>query len=409
MTDQSYEGLRKRLLTRRSADLGLSRKPGRPAWGVVMETSTDEGVSTLVTTDDGTATLLLSGGGGVHLTKDRWPYSAATRLVTAAADFMLECAPAWSYPLPEAGMIKFYLLTFDGVLTAEAAPKDLALGKSPFSDLYYAAHDVLTLTQLVSQDPNWQSYGPMEDESGGAGKKPPQILPEMPSGGTSAAPSQQTVSRRAEAQRAAAESTSPTPTAPEPTAPEPTAPEPTPAKARSVDTALTQAAPAATPRSDLLLRAAARNDVEEVAKLLADGHDHEPNAKGVTPLMGAAHAGALEPLRLLLAAGAPVDVNDPHGYTALMLACNAGHAVCVRLLLGAGAHVEARDGEGMTSIMFAAQSGHDDIVRILMERGADPDATSDKGKTAVSLAKQKGHEKTVSILTGGYELPRMGE
>ncbi len=53
MTDETYEGLRKRALTRRSADLGLSRKPGRPVWGVVMETSTDDGITTLVATDDG--------------------------------------------------------------------------------------------------------------------------------------------------------------------------------------------------------------------------------------------------------------------------------------------------------------------------------------------------------------------
>ncbi len=52
-------------------------------------------------------------------------------------------------------MIRFYLLTFDGVLTAEAPPKELASGKSPFSDLFYAAHDVLFLTRLVSQDPDW--------------------------------------------------------------------------------------------------------------------------------------------------------------------------------------------------------------------------------------------------------------
>jgi hypothetical protein len=281
-------------------------------------------------------------------------------------------------------MIRFYLLTYDGVLTAEAPPKELSLGKSHFSDLYYAAHDVLTLTRLVSQDPSWQSYGPMTDKAGGTGKKPPQVLPEMPS---KAAPTTQPAAPSKAAGQAA-----------------PTAQAETP----PVETTLAGATPSAGPRSDALLRAAARNDVEEVARLLAEGHDHEPNAKGVTPLMGAAHAGALEPLRLLLAAGAPVDARDAHGYTALMLACNAGHAVCVRLLLGAGAAIDSKDEESQTSIMFAAQNGHDDIVRILMERGADPDAKSSKGLTAAALATQKGHQGTASLLMAGYELPRLG-
>jgi hypothetical protein len=386
MTDQTYESLRKRSLTRRSADLGLTRKPGRPVWGVVMETSTDEGVTTLVATDDGSATLLLSTGGGIHLSRDHWPYAAATRLITAAADFMLECAPAWSYPLPDSGMIRFYLLTFDGVLTAEAPPKELASGRSPFSNLFYSAHDVLTLTRLVSEDPDWISYRP----SPGGNASTKHILPEL-------APQQSSVASPATPVTTPAQfALTPEPLNP---APEPPLTAPT----------MPVTAPAQTAKSDLLLRAAARNDVDEVARLLAEGHDHEPNAKGVTPLMGAAHAGALEPLRLLLAAGAPVDARDDHGYTALMLACNAGHAVCVRLLLGARAEVEAHDNDGMTSLMFAAQGGHDDIVRILMERGADPNAANVRGISAVSLARQKGHEQTVSILLAGYELPRLAQ
>lgn len=99
---------------------------------------------------------------------------------------------------------------------------------------------------------------------------------------------------------------------------------------------------------------AAKNDVDEVARLLAKGHDPAPNSKGLTPLMAAAHAGALEPLRLLLAAGAPVDIHGSHGFTALMFAAHAGHVVRARLLLGAGAEVQARDGDGSTPIMFAA-------------------------------------------------------
>ena len=45
-----------------------------------------------------------------------------------------------------------------------------------------------------------------------------------------------------------------------------------------------------------------KNDVDELGRLLALGHDYGPNDAGMTPLMAAAHAGSLEPLRLLPAA-----------------------------------------------------------------------------------------------------------
>jgi len=347
MTDETYESQRKRAFMRRSADLGLRRQPGRPVWGVVMETNEKNGVTTVVATDDGALSLLTSSGSSIHLTKDQWPSSAGTRLIGAAGDFLFECSPAWAYPLPENGMVRFYLLTFDGVVTTEAPERDLAAGERPLSDLYYAGHDALFLAQLVSKDPNWRSYKPAARPAAGpapaavAAQPPIQTPPELP---------------------------------------------------------VVETPPAEAKGSAVLMRAAGKNDVDEVARLLAEGHSHGPTDNGITPLMAAAHAGALEPLRLLLAAGAPLDIQESHGYTALMLACNAGHAVCVRLLLGAGADPHLTDDEGLTSLMFAAKNGHNDVVRILLERGADPIALNERGLSAVILAKQKGHTETVAIL-----------
>jgi len=345
MTKETYENLRKRALARRSADLGLSRIPGRPVWGVIMEIGAKDGVTSVVATDDGVLSLLTSAGGAIHLTKDDWPCSAGTRLIGAAGDYLFQCSPAWAYPLPENGMTRFYLLTFDGVMTAEAPLAELASGRSPFSNLYYDGHDACFLARLVTENPDWRSH--------------------RPATGTGAGP---------EAEAGA---------------------EPPVGETEDAETP-----PVEAPGSDLLLRAAADDDVDEVATLLAQGHSLGPNAKGITPLMAAAHAGALEPLRLLLAAEAPVDSRDAQGYTALMLACNAGHDVCARLLLGAGADIQAGDHEGFTAIMFAAKNGHNKVVRLLMERGADPTATADAGLSAISLATQKGHTQTVSILLG---------
>lgn len=356
-TAETYERLRERALMRRSADLGLTRVPGRPAWGVLMEIGSAEGVNTIVATDDGAVSLFASGGGDtIHLTMSDWPHQTGARFIGAAGDCLFECAPAWAHPSPEAGMIRFYLLTFDGVVTAEAQAEELAAGNAPLSPLFYAGHDVLTLARLVSSEPDWAEHRPASAQTEGV---PPQAGDQS-------------------GDEAPAEGEAQAPTGP----PKDDTP------------------PSRTSRSDPLLRAAAKNDVNEVARLLAKGHDPAPNSKGLTPLMAASHAGALEPLRLLLAAGVPVDIHDSNGFTALMLACNAGHAVCARLLLGAGADVRARDGDGSTPIMFAARHGYDDIVRLLMERDADPTAVNSQGLSAIGLATQKGYTRTVAILLG---------
>lgn len=372
MSDETFESRRKHALIRRSADLGLRRAPGRPVWGVLMETSAPDGVTTIVATDDGALSLLKDSGDSLQLTKDEWPCGAGSRLIGAAGDFLFECSPAWAYPLAESGMTRFYLLTFDGVMTVEAPLAELASGRHPLSDLYYAGYDVLFLARLLKQDPGWMSRKPA----------PGHVL----------------------ARVEAVDETSPTVTS-EPAPAGQAMSEPpkdaTPHAGTSAAGNPPAGAPAtAAPGSEPLVRAAAKNDVDEVARLLARGHDWGPNSKGVTPLMAAAHAGALEPLRLLLAAGVPVDIRESHGYTALMLAGNAGHDVCVRLLLGAGADLHACDEEGFTSLMFAAKNGHDAVVRILMERGADPNKTSRSGMSAVTLAAQKGHTSTTATLLG---------
>lgn len=85
MTGETYESERKRALTRRSADLGLRRAPGRPVWGVVMEMGAEDGVTSVVATDDGAVSLLTSLGCSVHLTRSDWPHNAGARLMARQA------------------------------------------------------------------------------------------------------------------------------------------------------------------------------------------------------------------------------------------------------------------------------------------------------------------------------------
>ncbi|XP_055620117.1 protein phosphatase 1 regulatory subunit 16A isoform X4 [Toxorhynchites rutilus septentrionalis] len=91
--------------------------------------------------------------------------------------------------------------------------------------------------------------------------------------------------------------------------------------------------------SVVLLEAAARNDIAEVAKLLQ---------KGVTP-----------------------DATNMDGLTALHQCCIDDNAEMLNLLLDFGANVNAQDSERWTPLHAAATCGHLNLVKILIARGAN--------------------------------------
>jgi len=75
-------------------------------------------------------------------------------------------------------------------------------------------------------------------------------------------------------------------------------------------------------------------------------------------------------VKLLLKAGANIDVKSKYGWTALMHASYNGHVDVIRLLLEAGADVEAKSNAGMTALMHASFNGHVSVVKLLKKYGA---------------------------------------
>lgn len=117
-----------------------------------------------------------------------------------------------------------------------------------------------------------------------------------------------------------------------------------------------------------LLRAAQSGDVELVKLLLSRGADPKINTElGVTPLMAACGIGWVEgitsewsrqrtheTIRLLIARGADVNARDKgDGRTALMGAAHKGDENAVRMLVTAGAKLDARDLDGFGPIDYA--------------------------------------------------------
>lgn len=109
--------------------------------------------------------------------------------------------------------------------------------------------------------------------------------------------------------------------------------------------------------SVMLLEAAARNDIEEVRRLLS---------RGVTP-----------------------DATNEDGLTALHQCCIDNNEAMMRLLLDHGANVNAEDSEKWTPLHAAATCGNLNLVRILIQRGANLLAVNGDGNMPYDICEEE--------------------
>ena len=142
----------------------------------------------------------------------------------------------------------------------------------------------------------------------------------------------------------------------------------------------------------------AAHAMDQPAVLAAVGGDESPLAALQSEealgeaTRGAAAAGFLEPLRALLARGAPVESATSGGRTPLILACQGGHERCARALLEAGAQIDYQRNTGSTALMIACEHGHELCARALLEAGADKEKANNKGWTPLMKACSSGHD-----------------
>ncbi|KRY12791.1 Ankyrin repeat domain-containing protein 29 [Trichinella patagoniensis] len=146
-------------------------------------------------------------------------------------------------------------------------------------------------------------------------------------------------------------------------------------------------------------------------------------------LHNSSSSGDVDTLQHVLNSGrVRIDCCDSEGTTALMLASAQGHFCCVRILVEAGADVNIRRKSGTTALFFAAEEGHLEIARFLLESGfdvvtnggmalfiaaqgnymtivktflevgCDPNYSMSDGAHSLFVAAQNGHLEVVKIL-----------
>jgi len=167
----------------------------------------------------------------------------------------------------------------------------------------------------------------------------------------------------------------------------------------------------------------------DIARLLveAGANVNVMTRAGVTALMFAAQENSprgLEMVQALLAAHADVNGgcvcrttallpigsarhSGAVGYTALGLAASRGSVEVVQALLDANTQraanafvvVDAKQLGGNTPLMLASARGRSDIVRLLLAAKADVSAANDEGKTALMLALGNDHPEVAELIT----------
>ena len=155
-----------------------------------------------------------------------------------------------------------------------------------------------------------------------------------------------------------------------------------------------------------LMTAIALSDVPRVSALLASRADPETaDANGVRAI----HYAAGEPdpalLRTLIVAGADINAKGRSGKTPVMEAARLGMVQNVKILVDAGADLDVCDDLDRNVVMFGAMAKQSslDIVKHLHEKGAPDFTFTDKGDTPLFLAIDHGNTDTALYLLDRIE------
>lgn len=119
--------------------------------------------------------------------------------------------------------------------------------------------------------------------------------------------------------------------------------------------------------------------------------------EGDTALHQACQKLAPEPVDILLAMKARIDISRPNGILPIDVAVEVGNEYAVRLLLLHGANADVRV-NGYTQLQRACWFGHEKVIELLLQNNADVNETAAQKITALHIAVVKGTCGAVKLL-----------
>jgi len=175
-----------------------------------------------------------------------------------------------------------------------------------------------------------------------------------------------------------------------------------PANASRPPPAATSVAVMATTEEDAeaLYEYARRGKVAPVQELLSRGvpPDKYMAYDGSTACVIAARGGHGEIVKLLLTAGAALDVHTDDGSPLLTHAVSGGSLAAVQAVQAAGANVNEESEDGVTPLMLASDRGFLEIVQMLVAARADVSVSAEEWGTALDAAEASGHSGVAAYL-----------
>ncbi len=145
-----YLGLRGRMLATTAPEMGVAPADGGPvAYGVLLDLAMGSGTATNVSLATGDTSMYTSTGGGVlggigHESCRR----ASQQFIAVAQTHLEKLRKTESFPLPPTGVFRFYVLTTQGVFTAEDREEIITQGQGELAGLFHAGNEVITQIRL---------------------------------------------------------------------------------------------------------------------------------------------------------------------------------------------------------------------------------------------------------------------
>jgi hypothetical protein len=148
-----YRDMRSMALSMTRAKLEIGEEVSSGVYSLIMETGYEEGVASLVAMGDGSASIYFSNGGGIiGIGESANAKITCLDLIADSSNYIKYANKTESTPLPRRGETIFYFLTQSGVLQYNEQEETLGNNRSPLSNLFYAAHQLITEARKAKEE-----------------------------------------------------------------------------------------------------------------------------------------------------------------------------------------------------------------------------------------------------------------